>query len=368
MRSRKSGSSTGSPFQMGASPVSVWPALIVATDDTQYTATVQTDPPNSRIFNNLPYAVPFADPRYGGGIDFGPTIGSRCWVMQPSDSSAPFILGWSPCQGDDPSNVATFGYRNRRPKRAPGDIVLSNLTGGGGVFLRADGVIEVRSTALARVFYIPLRNMIQTICENYGVETLAGGVSWVVCRDEQSPIDKATYVATAAKQFASDKKAILQVRAGSVDCFGGNVSDAKATSTLFSFTMYSDGSDAQKKTVEMKVTAAGDVSFDVKEESLSISVKKVLHLAVGASIIFDAIAETGVVEASADEFRFLAPIVVLGDGDTEPVALGDAVVDWLSSHTHSVSTKGTASAQTGTADPSELPTTGLKSSKVRVAK
>ncbi len=49
-----------------------------------------------------------------------------------------------------------------------------------------------------------------------------------------------------------------------------------------------------------------------------------------------------------------------------PLVLGDTLLTWLSSHTHAVATTGTAAAQTGTAAPSALATTGITSTKHKV--
>ena len=74
----------------------------------------------------------------------------------------------------------------------PGDKVFKNAQGNR-ITLRAGGTIEVQSTDLCRTYYIPSRNLINTVCQEMELETDGGSIDWTRDRDTQETVYTATF-------------------------------------------------------------------------------------------------------------------------------------------------------------------------------
>lgn len=60
----------------------------------------------------------------------------------------------------------------------PGDELVAKTIGGARIVVRAGGAIEVQSTDQCRTYWIPSRNLISTICQNWELETTGGYIRW----------------------------------------------------------------------------------------------------------------------------------------------------------------------------------------------
>jgi phage gp45-like len=87
-------------------------------------------------------------------------------------NSEPYISGWFGAiqgTGDDP-----------RPTKEPlreGDKVIATI-GGNRIILRSGASIEVESTKLCRTYWLPTRNLITTVCQDWELETDGGLLFW----------------------------------------------------------------------------------------------------------------------------------------------------------------------------------------------
>jgi len=108
----------------------------------------------------------------GAGIYFVPEEGARVIVMT-SVGGQPFIIGFLGSVDQDEA-----GYRNKKEALTKGSICLK-AGSENKIILRKGGVILVQSTPACLRRYIPLRDQIRDLCQNYFLTTEGGGIEWV---------------------------------------------------------------------------------------------------------------------------------------------------------------------------------------------
>lgn len=147
---------------------------------------------------DIPFMSPYMHQQQGEGFNFMPEVGSTCWVCTPSESGRDaFVLGWMP--------VAEEGsYRAGRQLLNPGDVHFSTRDGNF-VFLRRGGIVQVGSTPVCQRLYIPIRNVIRDLAENYEMTTPAGDLNWTVLRaEDQGDGHVGTFFSIACHEYADD--------------------------------------------------------------------------------------------------------------------------------------------------------------------
>lgn len=167
---------------------------------------------HQKIFRNVAYAVPYLNPGSGQGISFAPERGSLCWIMtrdsDPLSHDNDFkasVIAWQPPRDKE------GGHTSGRDTMNPGDICVATK-GGNKVLLRANGLVEIGSTALSKTVYIPTSNGIHHLCNNYQIDATGGFMRWQAHENEELE-DPSSWI-LGVRKLAGDKNAYVTLTAG----------------------------------------------------------------------------------------------------------------------------------------------------------
>jgi hypothetical protein len=201
--------------------------------------------------NDIPFLAPYVHQNQGEGLNFMPEVGSTCWVCTPSESGRDaFVLGWMPVAEDG-------SYRAGRQLLNPGDIHFSTRDGNF-LFLRRGGIVQVGSTPICQRLYIPIRNVIRDLAENYEMTTPAGDLNWTVLRaEDQGDGHVRTFFSLACHEFADDPitnpLAVLKIG-----------SHGEGDATILSLVTRDRGGGSVK--TRLTVSKTGKVEWQVQED------------------------------------------------------------------------------------------------------
>lgn len=372
--------SNNGPSFSGSAPFECEEGTVVDVNHNNFTVIVASTY-SARTYPDLPVMSPYMHSANGEGLYFMPEVGAKCWVAKPSDTSPPFVLGFSmppsvrTSENGDPIRSNTTGgstsdvtYQGRRLSILPGDMVLATRDENF-IILRRGGILQIGSTDIAQRIYFPIGNYIKDFCENYSMEAFGGDIRWNVERQENDPSGNApcSYL-FHMNEFAQDAKASMRVRHYPLS---GPSGDPKR---VWEVTVAPQGIDRNTgETTNVKYTLV--VSMDGKKVEMigadrSVTVSGNDLLEVSGNMTHKA--DGNALWQGGQEARVKAPrvfvegnqVFVGGDDASEPVPLGNALLLWLSTHTHLSSAPG---APTGTAVPPPLSAT-LLSSKVKVSR
>lgn len=314
------------------------------------------------VYENVQVGMPYFHFAGGEGIYCMPEVGAHCAIVIPSESSDPFVLCFlgvneditegeaetetsdetEDSESDEPKSTdLDISYRNNRPPMRPGDICFRTRDGNF-VHLRRGGIIQIGSTAVAQRLYIPIRNFIKDFAENYSLETAGGKMSWeLVNEDDEHNGSVQRFVWREYGEQAL----------GSVMCSVGQLGD-----NYYDFVMAPELIDTQ--TGEIKGDAILRITFSKEGEYIRTCTKETLTVngdrkivitgkheedcdeyiqKVGSSrtIEFNTEKKTGkesVEDLTTKDIR--AQNIYLG-GTLQSAVFGDALLDWLQTHTHS---------------------------------
>jgi hypothetical protein len=226
-------------------------------------------------------------------------------------NSEPYIIGYFRplpiSDADDPPDPSADDLLLN-----PGDRVITTI-GGNSVILRAGGTVEISSNGLCRTFWIPDKNIMNSVCGDYELETDGGYMYWT--RDHQTLSSTLQFMiwdnlfpintVSIAMGTADDEGNLINIQAGVADpltsevlapVFSATVSDLgdvdigvgllpqttfKVDGATGSVTMTTLGSVSQTIAGSLTQTVeTGDVSItavvgnvDVSAELGSVSVK-----------------------------------------------------------------------------------------------
>lgn len=247
----KSSASTGSQSAQ------VFRAQILNVNTRDYTVDVQYESyPYSKHFD-IPWMVPYLHQNQGEGMVIMPEVASTVWVCVPSETGKDaFVLGWTPVQ-------ETGTYRAGRDLLNPGDFHFKTRDGNF-LFLRRGGIVQIGSTPVCQRLYIPIRNIIRDLAENYELSTPAGDLTWKVARTEdQGDGHLACLFTLGCKEFSDDPNqdplAVLKIG-----------SHGEGNDTILSLETRDKGGGSVKtslsisKSGKVTWTVQDDVTFDIK--------------------------------------------------------------------------------------------------------
>ena len=346
---------------------------VIDVDVDNYTVSVVTEFA-MKPFTGIPFATPYQHYNNGEGIYFMPEVGSMCWICEPSDGKRPFVVGWAAAssKGD---------YTSGKMQLNPGDIYLGTRDANF-MILRRGGVVQVGGGPLSQRLFLPVQNTIRDICENYSLQTLGGELSWSVGRTQETTDGKApTSLVLEAREYSNDPNpvAILSI--------GSHGSDS---SPIMDLSIRTSSEDNAEVSISVSMTKAGKVEMEIKDDfafighgAYSVSVDKEMSLSStndmsleskSGKVTIKSASEMSVQGGSSttvsgvDSVSISSPNIYLGGENIAKASavLGDALIAWLSSHTHPVPgvTVGTGST---TSAVSASPTTGITSQTVKVA-
>ncbi len=234
----------------GSRSAAVHRAHIIDVNSREFTVDVRMESHPFSTHFDIPWMVPYVSQVQGEGINVMPEIGSVCWVCSPSEEGKDsFVLGWMPVEEQG-------GYRSGRELLNPGDLHFSTRDGNF-VFLRRGGIVQIGATPVCQRLYIPLRNVIRDLAENYELSTPAGDLTWQVNRtDEQGDGHRGTLLTLACKEFSDDpnKDPVAVLKIGS---------HGEGRETILSLETRDKGGGTSKTKLEINKTGA--VKWVVKQ-------------------------------------------------------------------------------------------------------
>lgn len=240
--------SAASPSSQSAQ---VFKAQVLNVNTRDYTVDVVYESFPYSSHYDIPFMTPYTHQSQGEGLNFMPELGSTCWVCVPSESGRDaFVLGWMP--------VAEEGsYRAGRDLLNPGDIHFSTRDGNF-LFLRRGGIVQVGSTPVCQRLYIPIRNVIRDLAENYELTTPAGDMNWTVLRaEDQGDGHVGTFFSLACHEYADDPitnpLALLKIG-----------SHGEGDNTILSLVTRDRGGGSVK--TRLTVSKSGSVDWQVQED------------------------------------------------------------------------------------------------------
>tara|TARA_B100001123_G_scaffold344738_1_gene391857 strand:+ start:5075 stop:6850 length:1776 start_codon:yes stop_codon:yes gene_type:complete len=176
-----------SPYSLDTTkllPPRVFLGEIVSVDEENFLCSAVRES-DQGVETDIPLMATYLNDSAGQGIYVMPEVGSKVYILYPSDSSKPTILGFRPAPdtsqefGDDDADDGVeidsneSSHRNRRPPMQEGDILLMSREGAH-VVLRRSGVLEMGAGPACKKFYFPLNNLIREFAESYELHTTGG--------------------------------------------------------------------------------------------------------------------------------------------------------------------------------------------------
>jgi hypothetical protein len=236
-------------------PARVQRCRVITVNTRDFTVDVRQEfQPYAAMFD-IPFGTPYCHQNQGEGINYMPEIGSTCWVCQPSEEGRDgFVLSFT--MVDEGAS-----YRGGRELLNPGDLHFSTRDGNF-VFIRRGGVVQIGSTAVCQRIFIPIRNTIQDVAENYILQTPGGDLTWLVARtEEQGDGHQGTTFTLAAKEFSDDpnKDPIALLKIGS---------HGEGNPTILSLATRDKGGGVLKTSLE--ITKDGELKWKVQKHTLTV--------------------------------------------------------------------------------------------------
>lgn len=182
--------------------------FIAAVNPDKWTMTVQTAYGRRRVVD-CPIPSVYTHRNRGEGIHFIPEVGADVWLCFPSEDSRPFPITYIPPAGEDAS------VRANRPNLTPGSYALLTRDGNG-VRIHRGGVVEIESTPLCKMIFLPREDAIVTFAQEWRLETPSGRMHFYTGEPGELPNDVVLSRFLAQfKQQANDKQHVVDLSIGS---------------------------------------------------------------------------------------------------------------------------------------------------------
>ena len=340
---------------------------VLDVDVDNYTVSVSTEF-GKKPFTGIAFATPYQHFANGEGIYFMPEVGSVCWICEPSDGGRPFVLAWASTQvkGDHTANKMQLN---------PGDIYLGTRDENF-MILRRGGVVQIGGGPLSQRIYMPIKNTIRDLCENYSLNTIGGNLIWSVGRTEETTDGKApTMLIVEARQYANDKNPVATLTVGS----HGSESDP-----IIRLAVKAAADDNADVNISMTMTKTGKVMWDVKDDfvysgkgAYTVSVEKEFTVSSSKDMLLES--KTNSNFKSGQEMKIEGGSTVLIKGatsatvDAPQIKLGgdaathgvvwEEVLSLISSHVHIATAPGAPTSPS----PQLSAITSMKSTVVKVS-
>lgn len=354
----------------GHEPAKVVQGRVVNINLVKWTVDVVAQYDRMRYFN-IQVSTPYLHHSNGEGIYIFPEIGATCMVCIPSDSSAPFVLAFvmapetiNDSSTDAPAGTSSHGspqvnatdssFAGGRPQPKPGDIWMRTRDENF-VILHRGGVLQIGATELAQRIFIPLRNLVTDISENYEHHNSNGSVVWGI-QDGPSQKQIPSQFVQTFRVFSTDQYADVKLAWGKVfspvpepdngvllaEAGVGQGDDGQGSNPIiFEVTVSPKGFIAQNGDMASAGTPAASVlkfTFDRTGNALArfegnffLKVSKKLTFKVTEAI--DIESKDAVTMKSANGFditdssyvHLQAPLVRLGAGGNPVARMGDPI-------------------------------------------
>jgi len=216
----------------GATPAYIHEGRVVDVNFVNWTVSVWSQF-DMRYWPDIQVASPYLHPSRGEGIYVMPEVNSKVLVCIPSDGPPPFVIGFiasmersgrdtvqGDAEGEGDDNTDSAGgmggstYALGRKRAKPGDIFMRGRDGNF-MILHRGGVLQIGATDIAQRIYIPLRNLVTDISQNYEHFNSGGSINWGISVGETSD-NPETEWRQVFRLYANDERADIRVAAGKV--------------------------------------------------------------------------------------------------------------------------------------------------------
>lgn len=208
----------------GATPAYIHEGRITNANYVNWTVDVWSQF-DMRFWPDVQVASPYLHPVRGEGIYVMPEINSKVLVCIPSDGPPPFVIAFiasmertgADAEDDSTDSAGGMGnatYASGRKRGKPGDIYVRGRDGNF-MILHRGGVLQIGATDVAQRIYLPLRNLITDISQNYEHFNTGGSINWGISVGESSD-NPETEWRQAFRLYANDEKADVRISAGKV--------------------------------------------------------------------------------------------------------------------------------------------------------
>lgn len=245
-------------------------ARILFVDVENMTVDLRTEHSETPYYR-VPIMNPGCNQQNGAIFQYVPAVGTTCIVGFLSDDTK-CVMGFLPVQEGNGSFRA--GLQNANP----GDFVWQG-DNGNYIALRANGMLEMFGTNICGMVCIPIRNILNMICENLVVDCFAGELEFITNRKEDSSDGKApTEFSLNVKQFSNDENELVRLRMGNVDgdklAFNLIIKDKGSDENIkINIKMNTDGSVESEVTSGYKIKIKGAFNLNC-DDNISIEGKK----------------------------------------------------------------------------------------------
>lgn len=278
-----------------------------------------------------------------------PEVGAKCILAFLSDNTPPVVLGFIAdpfairATGDEPARLTSepegsptnVSYKGNRPQLNPGDQAFVTRDGNH-LILRRGGVLELGANSICKRFYLPIKNHMRDVCENYSIDTFGGSLEWTTVRAENDPSgDAPCSWSMVLNEHAQDAKASVLVQ--HLPVLAPGASDKAAwkvvvapegidrqtkdvTGAVYEYTVTLEG-DQIEVLASRTVTVDGDDSLEVSGDR-TVTVDGDDSLTVGGDLSYEA---RGAAVFDGDR------VLLGGQSAVEPALMGLAFIQWLGS-------------------------------------
>lgn len=179
----------------------IYRAQVTGVNMSDYTVDVVYESYPHSVHLDIPWMVPYIHQNQGEGMTFMPEVGCTVWVCKTSERGRDaFVLGWTPVQEKGT-------YRAGRELLNPGDFCMKTRDANF-LYLRRGGIVQIGATPVCQRIYIPIRNIIRDIGENYQMSLPSGDLTWETMRTEQQSDGHQRCLYTlACKEYSDDPNA-----------------------------------------------------------------------------------------------------------------------------------------------------------------
>ncbi len=228
--------------------------VITDVNSIDNVADVRTE--SSEVFHyNIPLLSPAQDQASSAGFRFLPKVGSTCLVLTTGDNRK-CVLGFL-------STDEQGSYSNGFPEGIEGDIDIFGVDGNF-LRLRSGGICQIGSKAICNTIYIPTRNLIHNISENFIIDTLAGSLEFKTGRPEDSDDGGSkTSLNIAVKEYTDDTKELININMGGTD-------------VAFSL-IIKDSGNSNNEVINIKMAKDGSVNIN-SNNTFSLDSKKDINI------------------------------------------------------------------------------------------
>lgn len=195
----------------------------------------------------IPIMSPYINSTNSSGIKICPQVGTVCLSAMLSDGTR-CILGFIPA--DDTKGSLDAGF----PTMTSEDIFIHGPEGNF-IRVRSGGIIEIGASPICSSIYIPTRNILHQISENFILDTFAGSLEYKVARaEDDGDGHQKCFFSLNVKEFADDENEIVRIRSGALD-----------NKIAFSLVIKDSGSGENTK-ISIELSKEGDINAKIEKD------------------------------------------------------------------------------------------------------